>query len=128
MTLFPSRYIHVGGDEAVKDQWQASSAIQAKMRALGIANEDALQNWFIQRVEVSQRQRPPPDRLMRYCRGGITLTRPSPPGAASTVPLRQPRPNMTRFCRPPDLVFDNRQAEGRTNYQAVVRSLRWAMW
>src|SRR5581483_9035139 len=34
MALFPSRYIHVGGDEAVKDQWKASSAIQAKIRAL----------------------------------------------------------------------------------------------
>jgi hexosaminidase len=50
MTLFPSRYIHVGGDEAVKDQWQASPAVQAKMRALGITNEDALQGWFIARV------------------------------------------------------------------------------
>jgi len=51
MALFPGTYIHVGGDEAVKDQWQASPVIQAKMRALGLANEDALQSWFIQRVE-----------------------------------------------------------------------------
>ncbi|WP_199098182.1 family 20 glycosylhydrolase [Dyella sp. ASV21] len=47
MTLFPSTYIHVGGDEAVKDQWQASAAVQARMHALGIKNEDALQSWFI---------------------------------------------------------------------------------
>lgn len=50
MALFPSKYIHVGGDEAVKDQWQASPAVQAKMRALGITNEDALQGWFIGRI------------------------------------------------------------------------------
>jgi hexosaminidase len=50
MALFPSRYIHVGGDEAVKDQWQASSAVQAKIRALGLKNEDALQGWFIARL------------------------------------------------------------------------------
>jgi hexosaminidase len=50
MALFPSTYIHVGGDEAIKDQWQASPAVQAKMRALGIANEDALQGWFIGRI------------------------------------------------------------------------------
>ncbi|SFS16640.1 hexosaminidase [Dyella sp. OK004] len=50
MTLFPSRYIHLGGDEAVKDQWQASPAVQAKMRALGLKDEDALQGWFIARV------------------------------------------------------------------------------
>jgi hexosaminidase len=51
MVLFPSTYIHVGGDEAVKDQWKASPVIQARMRALGITNENALQSWFIQRIE-----------------------------------------------------------------------------
>ena len=50
MALFPSTYIHVGGDEAVKDQWQASAAVQAKMHALGLKNEDALQGWFIGRI------------------------------------------------------------------------------
>ena len=50
MALFPSTYIHVGGDEAIKDQWQASPAVQAKMHALGLKNEDALQGWFIDRV------------------------------------------------------------------------------
>ena len=50
MALFPSHYIHVGGDEAIKDQWKASAAVQAKMRALHIKDEDALQGWFIGRV------------------------------------------------------------------------------
>lgn len=50
MALFPSTYIHVGGDEAIKDQWQASPAVQAKMHALGLENEDALQGWFIDRI------------------------------------------------------------------------------
>jgi hexosaminidase len=50
MALFPSTYIHVGGDEAIKDQWQASPAVQAKMRELGITSEDALQGWFIGRI------------------------------------------------------------------------------
>lgn len=50
MALFPSPYIHVGGDEAIKDQWQASPAVQAKMRELGLASEDALQGWFIGRI------------------------------------------------------------------------------
>ncbi|HEY9131399.1 MAG TPA: family 20 glycosylhydrolase [Dyella sp.] len=48
MDLFPSQYIHLGGDEAIKDQWQASPAIQAKMKALGIGSEDALQSWMIE--------------------------------------------------------------------------------
>lgn len=47
MALFPSHYIHVGGDEAVKDQWKTSPAIQAKIRALHLKDEDALQGWFI---------------------------------------------------------------------------------
>lgn len=50
LALFPSHYIHVGGDEAVKDQWMASPAVQAKMRALGLKDEDALQGWFINRL------------------------------------------------------------------------------
>ncbi|HEY3889940.1 MAG TPA: beta-N-acetylhexosaminidase, partial [Caulobacteraceae bacterium] len=52
MAIFPSRYIHVGGDEAQKDQWKASPAIQARMKALGLANEDALQSYFIRRIET----------------------------------------------------------------------------
>ena len=50
MALFPSRYIHVGGDEAIKDQWKASPAVQAKIRALHLKDEDALQGWFIGRI------------------------------------------------------------------------------
>ncbi len=50
MALFPSTYIHVGGDEAIKDQWKASPAVQAQMKRFGIANEDALQSWFIGRI------------------------------------------------------------------------------
>ncbi|GAB2590569.1 family 20 glycosylhydrolase [Dyella jejuensis] len=50
MALFPSHYIHVGGDEAIKDQWKASPAIQAKLHALHLKDEDALQGWFIGRV------------------------------------------------------------------------------
>lgn len=50
LELFPSTFIHVGGDEAIKDQWQASSAVQARMRALGIENEHKLQTWFIEQV------------------------------------------------------------------------------
>ncbi|MEP9359161.1 family 20 glycosylhydrolase [Sphingomonas sp. KR3-1] len=50
MALFPSRYIHVGGDEAVKDQWKGSPAIQARMKALGIKDETALQAWFVHRI------------------------------------------------------------------------------
>ncbi len=51
MDLFPGAYIHIGGDEAIKDDWKASPEIQAQIRALGLKDEDALQSWFIQRME-----------------------------------------------------------------------------
>jgi len=51
LALFPSRYIHVGGDEAVKDQWRASARIQSRMRELGITDETKLQSWFVRRIE-----------------------------------------------------------------------------
>ncbi|WP_343528425.1 family 20 glycosylhydrolase [Sphingomonas sp.] len=50
MAIFPSSYIHIGGDEALKDQWQASPAVQARMRALGIADEQHLQSWFVEQL------------------------------------------------------------------------------
>ncbi|HEV6967044.1 beta-N-acetylhexosaminidase [Roseateles sp.] len=50
MAVFPSTFIHVGGDEAIKDQWKASPRVQARIRELGLANEEALQSWFIGRV------------------------------------------------------------------------------
>lgn len=51
MDLFPGQFIHVGGDEAAKDQWQASAHIQQRMHELGVANEAALQSYFIARIE-----------------------------------------------------------------------------
>ena len=50
--LFPAPWIHIGADEAVKDQWQASPRVQARMRELGIADEAALQGWFVRRLET----------------------------------------------------------------------------
>jgi hexosaminidase len=48
--LFPGEFIHVGGDEAVKDRWRASPRVQARIRELGLADEAALQGWFIARI------------------------------------------------------------------------------
>ena len=48
--LFPGKYVHIGGDEAVKDQWQASAHIQERMRELGVSNEEGLQRYFVERI------------------------------------------------------------------------------
>jgi len=52
MELFPSTFIHVGGDEAIKDKWKASPVIQAQMKALGIKTEDEMQSYFIKRIDT----------------------------------------------------------------------------
>ncbi|MEK9523218.1 beta-N-acetylhexosaminidase [Streptomyces venezuelae] len=54
LDLFPadvSPFVHVGGDECPKDQWKASPAAQARIRELGLADEDALQSWFIRHFD-----------------------------------------------------------------------------
>jgi hexosaminidase len=50
MRLFPSRYISIGGDEADKQQWNASPELNARMQRLRLANMDQLQGWFTSRV------------------------------------------------------------------------------
>ena len=50
MRLFPSRYISIGGDEADKQQWNASPDVRAQMHKLGLANMDQLQSWFTNQV------------------------------------------------------------------------------
>jgi hexosaminidase len=44
--IFPSPWIHIGGDEAPRDQWRESPEIQALIRSLGVRDEDGLQAWF----------------------------------------------------------------------------------
>ena len=52
MTLFPGQYIHIGGDEAGKSQWQASPQIQARIASLGLKDEHELQSWFIRQMDT----------------------------------------------------------------------------
>lgn len=49
--LFPAKYVHVGGDEAVKDQWEASARVQARMKEVGAGNENEMQAHLITRLE-----------------------------------------------------------------------------
>lgn len=49
--LFPSEFVHIGGDEAPKDQWKNSAKAQAYMREHNIADEHALQSHFVSKVE-----------------------------------------------------------------------------
>lgn len=51
MALFPSPYIHIGGDEAVKTLWEENPEIVRQMHAVGAANMEELQSWFIRQIE-----------------------------------------------------------------------------
>ena len=49
--LFPSEFIHIGGDECPKVRWKACHKCQAKMEEEELHNEDELQSYFIRRME-----------------------------------------------------------------------------
>jgi hexosaminidase len=49
LELFPSRYIHIGGDEVVTSEWDASPAVQARVRQLGIP-AGGVQTYFTQKM------------------------------------------------------------------------------
>ncbi|MER6069352.1 beta-N-acetylhexosaminidase [Streptomyces sp. NPDC001817] len=47
LELFPSQFVHVGGDECRKEQWTDSVTAKTRIAELGLADEDELQSWFI---------------------------------------------------------------------------------
>ncbi|MFI8415010.1 beta-N-acetylhexosaminidase [Serratia sp. NPDC078593] len=49
--IFPDPYVHIGGDEVDATQWKQSKAVQALMQRHQLADTQALQAWFNQRVE-----------------------------------------------------------------------------
>jgi hexosaminidase len=51
MELFPSTFIHIGGDEAPKTAWKQSTLAQEVMRRERLASEERLQSWFIHRID-----------------------------------------------------------------------------
>lgn len=50
IALFPSRYIHLGGDEATKTNWKKCPLCQARIREEHLADEEALQGYFMERM------------------------------------------------------------------------------
>ena len=52
MGLFPSIYIHIGGDEAKKDHWKQSEEMQALVVRLGLKDETELHSWFIKQMDA----------------------------------------------------------------------------
>lgn len=51
LELFPSEYIHIGGDEAPKGQWKKSKFAQSVIKREGLKDEHELQSYFIGRLD-----------------------------------------------------------------------------
>ncbi len=52
LEMFPSEFIHIGGDEAPKSQWKASDDAQKRIKDLGLEDEHELQSYFIKRMDA----------------------------------------------------------------------------
>lgn len=51
MDIFPSAYIHIGGDEAPKVRWEACKKCQKRIKDEGLKDEHELQSYFVTRIE-----------------------------------------------------------------------------
>ncbi len=51
LDLFPSEFIHIGGDEVPKVRWKACPKCQARIKAEGLKDEAELQSYFVRRIE-----------------------------------------------------------------------------
>lgn len=49
--LFPSQYVHLGGDEVEKTNWKKCADCQKRMKEIGLESEEALQAWFVREME-----------------------------------------------------------------------------
>lgn len=52
MEIFPSHFIHIGGDEAPKKRWKECPDCQRKIKELSLGDEEELQGWFVNRIKA----------------------------------------------------------------------------
>jgi hexosaminidase len=50
--LFPGEFIHLGGDEVVTEQWEASARVGERMEELGLDSFQSLQNYYVERLQA----------------------------------------------------------------------------
>ncbi len=51
LDIFPSEFIHIGGDECPKDAWKQCDACQKRIKENGLKDEHELQSWFVSRMD-----------------------------------------------------------------------------
>ena len=115
MELFPSRYIHIGGDEVQTAQWAASPAVRARAAALGLAVPGGLQPYFMRRIGrflIAHGRRPVGwDEMLQpdLAKSAVIMSWHGAAGAAQAA--RQG--NDAVVAAWPTLYFDNRQSDSR---------------
>jgi hexosaminidase len=55
LDVFPSPWVHIGGDECPTTEWAASAAVQERVRRLGLGGVDQIQSWFTNRISAHLR-------------------------------------------------------------------------
>jgi hexosaminidase len=112
VSLFPGHYVHLGGDEAIKDQWKASARVQARMRELGVTDEEKLQGWYMARLERFLNAR---DRALigwdEILEGGVAPSATVMSWRGTEGAIEAARNGHDTVLTPaPDLYFDHRQS------------------
>ena len=51
MEMFPSEFIHIGGDEAKKNQWDNSARVKELLKERGLKDSHEMQSWFIKQID-----------------------------------------------------------------------------
>ncbi|GAA0668028.1 beta-N-acetylhexosaminidase [Kitasatospora atroaurantiaca] len=124
LEIFPSEFIHLGGDECPKDQWRASPAAQARIKELGLADEDELQSWFIRHFDrwLAARGR----RLIGWdeiLEGGLAIAA-EPKGAPVAKATSDKRPTKEGAPEGGASAPDDERPEARRRSRAAVSSWR----
>lgn len=123
ITLFPFEYLHIGGDEAIKPQWENDPDTQAHIKELGLKDEDELQSWFIREIETflqtKNRKLVGWDEILE---GGLApgATVMSWRGIAGGIEAAQ-QGNDAIMCANPYLYFDYSQDETGVNEPLAIR-------
>ncbi|MDE2306610.1 MAG: family 20 glycosylhydrolase [Gammaproteobacteria bacterium] len=114
LRLFPSPYVHIGGDEVDPAQWAASPEVQERARALGIADPGGIAAYFEQRMGrylIAHGRRPVGwDETLRpgLSRRAVIMSWHGTTGAIAAAV----RGNDAVIAAWPTLYFDNRQSDG----------------
>jgi hexosaminidase len=128
LQLFPSHFVHIGGDEAVKTQWKSSTSVQARALQLGIKDADALQTYFTQQISgylsAKGRHAVGWDEIMQpgLARDAVVMSWHGTAGARAAAL----RGNDAVLAPDPGLYFDHRQSPlaGEPPGRIIVLSLK----